>query len=112
MDDDADDGVKIHQRDRSTAEELFSLSALEISIGTLRHLTQLNMLDTDALQFFHFVSTCLDHASDLAVFSFGEDDREGIGTGSFYDAGGGLDKLRFVRHTRKPPIFILLSHPP
>ena len=77
----------------STTQELFSLTTLELTVGSVWQISQENMLDTNTLETFDTVSTCLDHTSYLTIFSFGEDDGKSIGADTFYFTGIGLDKF-------------------
>lgn len=64
-------------RKQSGATEQFPFFPLRKGhVGALGNVSKFNVFYTDALEFFHFVAGGLDHASDLAVLPFREDDGE------------------------------------
>ena len=96
MDDDSHDRIDIDQWETGSSQELFSLSPLEISVRTLWHISELNMLYADSFEFFDFMTASLDHSSNLAVFTFCEDYGKSIRAHSLHFAGEGLDKFPYL----------------
>ena len=84
---------KIHKWESSSSEQLFSLTSFELTISTIGHLSEHDMLDTDAFELFDLMATGLDHTTNLSVFSFFEDDTKSIGTDSFYFTRLSLNKF-------------------
>lgn len=51
-------------------------SCIELRVGSFFEFPKTNILDSDTLQALHSISTCFDHAPNLAVFSFFQKNRK------------------------------------
>ncbi len=96
MDNFANNRREVDEGECTSTEQFFSFSSLELSERTIWHLSEHDMFDTDSFQFFHAMPTCLDHASDLSIFSFCEDDAESVRAYSTDFTGLCLDKFLFL----------------
>lgn len=84
---------EVHEWECSSTEELFSLASFELSIGAIGHLANHDMLYADSFESLDAMSTCLDHTTNLSIFSFSEDDAKCISAHASYFTRLCLDEL-------------------
>jgi hypothetical protein len=76
----------------SASKELFSFATFELTVCTIWHLSDHDMLDANTLELLYFKSTRFYHTTNLSIFTFSEDYTKHVSAYSLYLTGLCLDK--------------------